>query len=355
MYGHSRANASAASRVLFRVPRAGLHQAAVPMQSAEIAVRMRPRYVPAMTRSNVSDGNPYLPQTPTDARHRFAVGYSRCLLCGAFDGSPASDGPCRGGFAENQLDRVAAQERWCREQIVLNGPTVALVEAYAARRGVTWRDGQQHTTEDGNVALLRCGHTRQLDDEQYELVYWAKVSEIACLVPGCSGDDARADGTAVKGLARNVVEAARQQAEGAVIDGGRQVHLRDPEMREYRKRPVVVTAHRQAESFEVPVEWQDTPLVGRPGDWLVSHEGHQWPVANDVFDLTYERVSRASYEEYAVKVGVVYAVQMTAPFTVRTIEGLAAGLAGDYLAQGVLGEAWPIESITFERSYVPAV
>jgi hypothetical protein len=44
-------------------------------------------------------------------------------------------------------------------------------------------------------------------------------------------------------------------------------------------------------------------------------------------------------------------VQIDEPFVVVTLEGRAQGRAGDYLAQGPKGEAWPIPLANFEAKF----
>ena len=51
------------------------------------------------------------------------------------------------------------------------------------------------------------------------------------------------------------------------------------------------------------------------------------------------------------KTGLAYAAQVPQEFTVETIEGVMAGQAGDYLAIGVNGEMYPIARDVFETSY----
>lgn len=49
-----------------------------------------------------------------------------------------------------------------------------------------------------------------------------------------------------------------------------------------------------------------------------------------------------------------YAVQMTEPFEVDTLEGLHSGKGLDYLAVGAHGEMYPIDREVFESTYEAA-
>ena len=44
-------------------------------------------------------------------------------------------------------------------------------------------------------------------------------------------------------------------------------------------------------------------------------------------------------------------VKMNQPFSVLTLEGTLAGKPGDYLAEGVEGELYPINGAIFEKTY----
>jgi hypothetical protein len=128
------------------------------------------------------------------------------------------------------------------------------------------------------------------------------------------------------------------------FNGNIDTALRSPLMKEYRKLASPVTAIQQDATFAVQVSWQDT---AQAGDGLVSDEGSSWPVAKDIFAATYEHIEGDLY----VKTATVMAIQINEPFEVETLEGLARASAGDYLAQGPTGEAWPIPQATFESTY----
>lgn len=122
---------------------------------------------------------------------------------------------------------------------------------------------------------------------------------------------------------------------------------RRADMKTYAKDPVPVSATPQATPFEVKVSWQDAPLQAQAGDYLVSDGASSWPVAKDVFEMTYTPTGNGSY----VKTATVQAVQMDHDFVVETLEGTAAGKTGDFLVQGPKGEAWPIPRDTFFGTY----
>ncbi len=58
----------------------------------------------------------------------------------------------------------------------------------------------------------------------------------------------------------------------------------------------------------------------------------------------------SDFREYR-KVQTIYATQITEPFEVDTIEGLHVGKAGDWLAIGAHGEAYPIDASVFADTY----
>jgi hypothetical protein len=131
------------------------------------------------------------------------------------------------------------------------------------------------------------------------------------------------------------------------IDGSKKEELRFPDMKEYQKRAIPVTAIQEQEAFPVKVSWQENELWGQPLDWRVSDDNSEWPVANDLFEATYKHLAGDKY----VKVAPIHAICIEEPFTVSTLEGEATGRAGDYLAQGGAGEAWPIPKAEFEDNY----
>jgi len=56
----------------------------------------------------------------------------------------------------------------------------------------------------------------------------------------------------------------------------------------YRKKPVTVRALRLTQPAKVPVGWQDDPLHGQPGDWLLDYgDGSLGVVRDDIFRETY--------------------------------------------------------------------
>jgi hypothetical protein len=53
----------------------------------------------------------------------------------------------------------------------------------------------------------------------------------------------------------------------------------------------------------------------------------------------------------ARKTTLTYVAQINEPFEVDTLEGLHTGKAGDYLAIGAHGEAYPIDQDVFAETY----
>jgi len=54
-----------------------------------------------------------------------------------------------------------------------------------------------------------------------------------------------------------------------------------------------------------------------------------------------------------MKISPIKAVKMDEAFEVETLEGTMKGKAGDWLAEGVEGERWPIDADIFSRTYKP--
>lgn len=56
----------------------------------------------------------------------------------------------------------------------------------------------------------------------------------------------------------------------------------------YRKLPALAHALRLTESVEIPVGWQNDPLHGQPGDWLLLYSDGSYGVVQDgIFRETY--------------------------------------------------------------------
>jgi len=56
------------------------------------------------------------------------------------------------------------------------------------------------------------------------------------------------------------------------------------------------------------------------------------------------------FEEYR-KTATIRAVRVRTAFSVKTLEGIMSGQAGDWLAEGIGGERWIIANDIFERTY----
>lgn len=60
-------------------------------------------------------------------------------------------------------------------------------------------------------------------------------------------------------------------------------------MAKYRKRPVVIDAHKTQERMEI-ITLEGT-MVAEPGDWIITGVvGETYPCKNDIFEKTYEKV-----------------------------------------------------------------
>ena len=56
-----------------------------------------------------------------------------------------------------------------------------------------------------------------------------------------------------------------------------------------RKRPIEVLASQMNRPFTVKVSWQDSPLAGEPGDWLVQYGEQSYGVVGEsIFAKTYD-------------------------------------------------------------------
>ena len=115
--------------------------------------------------------------------------------------------------------------------------------------------------------------------------------------------------------------------------------------RSYRS-VAVVDAVRLTEDSEWATANGD-PLSASAGDWMLSDGGDHWSVAPDVFAASYEPVGDGRY----AKTATVTAIQLTAPFAVDTLEGVATGAAGDWLVRNPTGECWPVPAETFSKRY----
>jgi PGDYG protein len=68
--------------------------------------------------------------------------------------------------------------------------------------------------------------------------------------------------------------------------------IRAGENGNYRKAPTVTYALRLERARDVPVGWQDDPLRGQPGDWLLQYSDGTYGVVQDhIFRETYAPTS----------------------------------------------------------------
>lgn len=60
-------------------------------------------------------------------------------------------------------------------------------------------------------------------------------------------------------------------------------------MKKYRKKPVIIEAHRLLE--RTVIQTLEGTMVGNPGDWLITGvKGEQYPCRDDIFQATYENI-----------------------------------------------------------------
>ncbi len=97
------------------------------------------------------------------------------------------------------------------------------------------------------------------------------------------------------------------------------------------------------------LSWGDLHYPGP--HWLILQGDEAYGCAEDSFTATYEPV--AEEPDTYRKTGLIWAVQMDAPFEVLTKEGPEVGQAGDWLAQQLDGEQWFIPDETFRATYRP--
>lgn len=116
--------------------------------------------------------------------------------------------------------------------------------------------------------------------------------------------------------------------------------------KEYRKT-ALVEAVRFADSGTLATKNGDD-LKYAAGDYGVGPKGGQWPVEMGIFADTHQRVIRYR------KIALVRARQHpldAQPVIIDTLEGPATCNPGDYVAEGVAGEQWPIPRAFFETNY----
>lgn len=91
---------------------------------------------------------------------------------------------------------------------------------------------------------------------------------------------------------------------------------------------------------------------GSVPDWVYKHEGQGFKMASR--KEAGQKITDASgidFEGEFIKVSPIKAVRMDKDFEVETLEGTMKGKAGDWLAQGVEGELWPIDADIFKKTY----
>src|SRR5690606_10981535 len=101
-----------------------------------------------------------------------------------------------------------------------------------------------------------------------------------------------------------------------------------------------------------PFEWKTSngdTLRAMAGDWLVvSDDGSERTVAEDVFEALYEPVGPDRYRGR----GRVTARRCAERTAVSTREGEATAEPGDWLLTGAHWDSWPVPDDQFRRHYV---
>jgi len=114
----------------------------------------------------------------------------------------------------------------------------------------------------------------------------------------------------------------------------------------YRK-----TAKVRATRLDAPLTWitaAGSVMVAATGDWVLENEaGRRWSVKAEIFAATYSVAGGGFY----VKSALTQLVRMSEEFVVHTLEGLAAGAAGDFLAFGPAGEMYPVPAAAVAADY----
>jgi hypothetical protein len=88
-------------------------------------------------------------------------------------------------------------------------------------------------------------------------------------------------------------------------------------------------------------------LSASAGDWMIHDEDASWSVKAELFAETYQHVGGDTYK----RIGRVRARQVSREETVRTLEGDATALQGDWIVTGAKGESWPVRDVDFPARY----
>ncbi|WP_332601821.1 hypothetical protein [Arthrobacter sp. S2(2024)] len=88
-------------------------------------------------------------------------------------------------------------------------------------------------------------------------------------------------------------------------------------------------------------------LRASAGDWRIHDDEASWTVKAELFAATYRHIGGDCYK----RVGVVRARQVCSVETVRTLEGDATALQGDWIVTGAMGESWPVSEVDFRERY----
>jgi len=70
----------------------------------------------------------------------------------------------------------------------------------------------------------------------------------------------------------------------------------------FRKRPVVVKAHRYRGHSPKIIETLEGPMTAMPGDWIITGvKGEQYSCKDDIFRRTYEPVGKTKAARHAFR------------------------------------------------------
>ncbi|BCT74198.1 hypothetical protein SCMU_00400 [Sinomonas cyclohexanicum] len=112
------------------------------------------------------------------------------------------------------------------------------------------------------------------------------------------------------------------------------------------ERVGVVRAVQLAEDWTWTTRRGST-LRASAGDWRILDGTVSWSVKDELFPAAYEHVRGDNYK----RVGLVRARQASSEETIRTLEGHATALPGDWVVTGALGEKWPVSDQDFQARY----
>ena len=120
----------------------------------------------------------------------------------------------------------------------------------------------------------------------------------------------------------------------------------------FRSRAVEVTAVRLAKSTKI--ETIEGEELAKPGDWLITGvKNEHWPVSDEVFHQTYDKIP-GKIERFRKKTGtVVEAEKLEQNTSIKTSWGKQSGKVGDWLITSHTGDVRICAADVFELTYEP--